>query len=177
MDLCTGVGAIAAVLARAQPAARVVATDIDEVALRCARRNGVEARLGHLEDPLPRELEGRVDVLTAVVPYVPTRAPGTASTRRPGIEPRRALDGGVEGTDVLVAVARRSTSWLPPGGWLLLELGGDQARGHEPLLDDVGFADVNVMTDEASTHARSAPGSTGPDATSRSPWTGSPGSR
>ena len=71
-DLCTGVGAIAAVLAAAVPTAQVVATELDPTAVQCARRNGVEVFEGFLDDPLPRELAHRVDVLTAVVPYVPT---------------------------------------------------------------------------------------------------------
>jgi hypothetical protein len=50
----------------------VLATELDENAARCARRNGVEVFEGFLDDPLPRGLERRVDVLTAVVPYVPT---------------------------------------------------------------------------------------------------------
>jgi HemK-like putative methylase len=64
-DLCTGVGAIAAVLAAAVPTARVVATELDHNAAQCARRNGVEVFEGFLDDPLPREFERRVDVLTA----------------------------------------------------------------------------------------------------------------
>ena len=74
VDLCTGAGAIAAVLAAARPAATVVATELDAVAARCARRNGVEVFQGSLDEPLPRSLEHGVDVMTAVVPYVPSDA-------------------------------------------------------------------------------------------------------
>jgi release factor glutamine methyltransferase len=147
-DLCTGVGAIAAVLAAAVPTAQVLATELDNNAVRCARRNGVEVFEGFLDDPLPREFEHRVDVLTAVVPYVPTDSLRLLPRDVQAFEPRLALDGGVDGTDLLVEVVRRSTGWLRPGGWLLLELGGDQAEPIGQLLRDLGFEGVDVMADE-----------------------------
>ena len=66
--------------------------------------------------------------MSAVVPYVPTEALGLLPRDVQAFEPRLALDGGVDGTDVLDHVMRRSVSWLRPGGWLVLELGGDQAE-------------------------------------------------
>jgi release factor glutamine methyltransferase len=147
-DLCTGVGAIAAALAAAVPTARVLATELDGDAVRCARRNGVEVFEGFLDDPLPREFERRVDVLTAVVPYVPTGSIRLLPRDVQTFEPRLALDGGVDGTDLLMEVVRRSTRWLSPGGWLLLELGGDQAEPIGNALRDFGFEGPDVMADE-----------------------------
>jgi release factor glutamine methyltransferase len=116
--------------------------------VRCARRNGVEVFEGFLDDPLPRAFEHRVDVLTAVVPYVPTGSLRLLPRDVQAFEPRLALDGGVDGTDLLVEVVRRSTRWLSPDGWLLLELGGDQAEPIGQLLHDLEFRDLDVMTDE-----------------------------
>jgi release factor glutamine methyltransferase len=147
-DLCTGVGAIAAVLAAAVPAAQVLATELDRAAVQCARRNGVEVFEGSLDDPLPREVEHRVDVLTAVVPYVPTDSLRLLPRDVQAFEPRLALDGGVDGTDLLVEVVRRSARWLRPGGSLLLELGGDQAEPVGGLLHELGFEGLDVMADE-----------------------------
>ncbi len=148
VDLCTGVGAIAAVLAAEVPTTRVLATELDADAVQCARRNGVEVFEGFLDDPLPRELERRVDVLTAVVPYVPTDSLRLLPRDVQAFEPRRALDGGVEGTDLLVEIVRRGARWLSPGGWLLLELGGDQAEPMGQLLHQLGFDGLDVMVDE-----------------------------
>jgi release factor glutamine methyltransferase len=148
VDLCTGAGAIAAVLAAAAPTARVLATELDAAAARCARRNGVEVLEGDLDEPLPRELRGRVDVLTSVVPYVPTDALRLLPRDVQEFEPRLALDGGADGTDLLAEVARRSTRWLRPGGWLLLELGGDQPAAIARLLREIGFVQIDVMADE-----------------------------
>jgi release factor glutamine methyltransferase len=148
VDLCTGSGAIAAVIAAAVPTARVLATDLDANAVRCARRNGVETFEGSLDEPLPEELERRIDVMTAVVPYVPTAELRLLPRDVQAFEPRLALDGGVAGTDVLEEVVRRSPRWLRPGGWLLLELGGDQAGPVGRLLADTGFEGIDVMVDE-----------------------------
>ena len=148
VDLCTGVGAIAAVMAAAAPSAQVLATELESNAVRCARRNGVEVFEGFLDEPLPRALERRVDVLTAVVPYVPTAALGLLPRDVQTFEARLALDGGVDGTELLVEVARRSIRWLSPDGWLLMELGGDQAEPIGRLLEGLGFSGLAVMADE-----------------------------
>jgi release factor glutamine methyltransferase len=148
VDLCTGAGAIAAVLARAVPTATVLATELDADAARCARGNDVEVFEGYLDDPLPRALEHRVDVVTAVVPYVPTDAIRLLPRDVRAFEPWLALDGGTDGTDLLRKVVRRSPRWLRPGGWLVLELGGDQAGPIGRLLREVGFEEVDVMVDD-----------------------------
>jgi release factor glutamine methyltransferase len=148
VDLCTGVGAIAAVLALAAPAARVVATELEDNAVQCALRNGVEVYQGYLDDPLPPELKHGVDVMTAVVPYVPANSFHLLPRDVREFESALALDGGEDGMDFLREVVRRSTEWLTPGAWLLLELGGDQAESIGQLLHERGFRSVDVMVDE-----------------------------
>lgn len=148
VDLCTGAGAIALVLARRRPRARVVATDIDSRALACARRNGVEAYEGDLGAPVPAELVGRVDIVSAVVPYVPTAALRLLPRDVLAFEPRHALDGGPDGTDVLLAAATDGARLLRQGGTLLLELGGDQAEEIAPELDRLGYLPAVVGRDQ-----------------------------
>jgi release factor glutamine methyltransferase len=148
VDLCTGSGAVAAILRSSHPQATVVGTDIDPVAIACARRNDVPAFLGDLDEPLPPSLHGRVDLLTAVVPYVPTEELHLLPRDVLAHEPRRALDGGSRGTTVLVRAAEAAAGWLRPGGRVLLELGGDQAREITGILADLGFTDIRVHADE-----------------------------
>jgi release factor glutamine methyltransferase len=143
VDLFTGAGAIASVIAARNPGARVVAADVDPVAVDCARRNGerygFEVVESDVDAGLPADLEGRVDVLTANVPYVPSGE--LPYVPREG-EPVAALDGGPDGLDWtrrLVAVAPR---WLRPGGWLLREIGGAQEDAVRALL--AGWDDVAV---------------------------------
>jgi release factor glutamine methyltransferase len=148
VDLCTGAGAIALVLGRRRPGARVVATEIDPLAAACARANGVDVFDGDLADPLPADLHGRVDVVTAVVPYVPTGDLRLLPRDVVAHEPRRALDGGDDGTDLLVRAARDAAGLLRPGGSLLLELGGDQADLLEPTLVALGYVERETQVDE-----------------------------
>jgi release factor glutamine methyltransferase len=153
VDLCTGSGAIACFLAAEVPGARVVATELDPAALAWARPNteryGVELLAGDLDAPLPGELAGRVDVLCANVPYVPSGAIPTLPRDVRDHEPRLALDGGPDGLDVLRRVAARAGRWLAPGGFLLCEIGEDQGEAAAALLADAGLAEIAVLPDMA----------------------------
>lgn len=148
VDLCTGSGAVAVVLARARPRARVVATDLDLAACACAAANGVAVFAGHLDEPLPTDLVGTVDVVTAVAPYVPTEALALLPHDVLAYEPRRALDGGPGGAAVLEEAVWAANRLLRPGGWLLLELGADQDRALAPVLATAGFGEVELLADE-----------------------------
>jgi release factor glutamine methyltransferase len=147
VDLCTGSGAVATVLQAAHPDAEVVATDIDPRAVACARHNGVKAFEGDLDEPLPRSLLGRVDVVTAVVPYVPTEELHLLPRDVIANEPRRALDGGPRGTVVLLRAVEAAARLLSRGGSVLLELGGDQTVHVASAFTEHGFADVLVHQD------------------------------
>lgn len=148
VDLCTGAGAIAVVLSRRRPGARVVASEIDPVAVVCARDNGIEVYQGEMTSCLPGELEGQVDVVTAVVPYVPTDELRLLPRDVTAFEPRVALDGGSDGTAFLDQAAREATSLLRPGGSLLLELGGDQAELLRPVLEENGYGEIEMLVDD-----------------------------
>ena len=139
IDLCTGSGAIAAVLV-AERDARMVATDLDARCVACARANGVSARVGDL---FAGE-GGPFDVVTAVVPYVPTGDLPLLQRDTFAFETTLAYDGGSDGLDIARRAVDGARERLKPGGALLLELGGRQAE--ELVLD--GFTDVSVVLDE-----------------------------
>ena len=142
IDLATGSGAVAMVLRASSPGARVVATESDPIAAACARANGIDVYEGDLDGPLPADLEGRVDVLTANVPYVPTAMIDLLPRDVREHEPRAALDGGPDGLDLVRRVVALAARWLRPGtGTLLVEIGPDQASAFpdaDHLLDDEG---------------------------------------
>jgi release factor glutamine methyltransferase len=138
-DLCTGSGAVALSLGRARPGARVVATDIDRLACRCAAANGAEVYTGHLAEPLPGELRGHFDVVVAVVPYVPSEELVFLPRDVQEYEPLHALDGGPHGTAVLDQAVRAAAGLLRPGGSVLLEVGGDQDRALAGVVEESGF--------------------------------------
>ncbi len=148
VDLCTGAGAIARVLMARVPSATVVATDLDPVAAACAGRNGVETLVGDLDEPLPAGLLATVDVMTAVTPYVPADELQFLPRDVLAFEPRSALDGGVDGLEVLSTVVGCSSRWLRSGGWLLLELGGDQAKIVAAQMEAAGFDGIELLRDD-----------------------------
>src|SRR5215472_12439114 len=128
VDLCCGAGAIGAALAAAVDRAEVHAVDIDPGAVRCARRNVPgPVYQGDLYQPLPARLRGRVAILAANVPYVPTGEIGFLPPEARAHEPRVALDGGTDGLDVLRRVAAGAPDWLASGGHLLIETSERQA--------------------------------------------------
>jgi len=136
VDLCCGAGAIGAALAAAVDRAEVHAADIDPAAIRCARQNlpGHHVYQGDLDAPLPAGLRGRVSVLTANVPYVPSGQIGFLPPEARAHEPRAALDGGADGLDVLRRVAAGAAGWLAPRGHLLSEISERQARQAEAVF-------------------------------------------
>jgi release factor glutamine methyltransferase len=139
VDLCCGCGAVAAAAAGVVSRVELHAADIEPAAVRCARRNVPSGHVyeGDLYDPLPASLQGRVDVLVANAPYVPTDAIDLMPPEARLHEPRVALDGGADGLDVLRRVAADAPTWLAPGGHLLIETSEAQAPA---LLDAVGAA-------------------------------------
>jgi release factor glutamine methyltransferase len=148
IDLCTGSGAIAVALRNERPGARVVATDIDTDACRCAAKNDVEVYQGYLADPVPADLIGTFDVVVAVVPYVPTDAIAFLPRDVRRYEPRAALDGGQHGITLLEETVTASSRLLHHGGALVLELGGSQDELLDPLLRAAGFNLVARLVDE-----------------------------
>jgi len=131
LDLCCGSGALGAALAAAVPGVELHAVAIEAAAAGCARRNlaaaGGQVYLGDLYEPLPAGLRGRVDVLVANAPYVPTESIGLMPPEARLHEPRAALDGGPDGLDVLRRVAAAAPAWLAPAGHLLVETSARQA--------------------------------------------------
>ncbi|MGR6974497.1 putative protein N(5)-glutamine methyltransferase [Streptomyces cynarae] len=125
VDLCCGSGAVGAALAAGLDRPELHAADIDPAAVRCARRNvaayGGRVHEGDLFAALPDELRGRVDVLTANVPYVPTDEVALLPSEARDHEPLTALDGGFDGLEVLRRVTAEASAWLAPGGRLLVE--------------------------------------------------------
>jgi release factor glutamine methyltransferase len=150
VDLCCGSGALGAALAVSLRPAELHATDIDPAAVRCARRNvpaGGQVYEGDLYAPLPATLRGRVDVLLANVPYVPTREVGLLPQEARIHEARVALDGGADGLDVLRRVAAEASAWLAPGGSLLVETSERQTERAVGIFAGGGLA-PGVATSE-----------------------------
>jgi release factor glutamine methyltransferase len=152
VDVCCGSGAVAAAVG-ARLAGRhglaLHACDLDPAAVRSARRTlaGVaDVHHGDLLEALPAGLRGRIDVIAASPPYVPTDAVRLMPPEARDHEPMIALDGGPDGLDVVRRLAAQATAWLAPGGRLLLDLGAAQLPKATDILRP-GF-DVRVASDD-----------------------------
>jgi release factor glutamine methyltransferase len=152
VDLCCGSGALGAALVAALHRVELYAVDIDPAAVRCARRNlcatGARTFAGDLYEPLPVTLRGRVDILVANVPYVPTDEIELLPAEARIHEARVALDGGLDGLDVLRRVAAAAPPWLAPGGHLLLETSERQAPYAMEAIAGSGLIPQRARSDE-----------------------------
>ncbi|MFC6063556.1 putative protein N(5)-glutamine methyltransferase [Streptomyces ochraceiscleroticus] len=154
VDLCCGSGAVGAALAAAvsAPGVELYAADIDPAAVRCARRNipGTvgEVSQGDLYEALPAAVRGRIDVLVANVPYVPTQQVGLLPPEARDHEPLVALDGGADGLDILRRVTAAAPQWLAPGGHLLVETSERQAASAAEVFRRSGLTPRVVTSEE-----------------------------
>ncbi|WP_327347779.1 putative protein N(5)-glutamine methyltransferase [Streptomyces europaeiscabiei] len=156
VDLCCGSGAVGAALAASLEAAELHAADIDPTAVRCARRNIAphdgQAHEGDLFAALPARLRGRVDILAANVPYVPTGEVPLLPSEARDHEPLVALDGGRDGLDVLRRVAAEASEWLAPGGCLLVETSERQAPLALDTFHRSGLTARTAVSEEMYAH-------------------------
>jgi release factor glutamine methyltransferase len=151
VELCCGVAAVAAMLQADRRVGEVYAADIDPVAVGYARRNLSEpavALVGDLYEPLPVRLRGRVDLLVANAPYVPTEAIPLMPREARDHEPEVALDGGGDGVDVQRRIIAEAPDWLRVGGSLLIETGREQSVITAGEMRAVGLGVEVVVDDE-----------------------------
>jgi release factor glutamine methyltransferase len=151
VDLCCGAGAIGAVVLAAVGAVELHAVDVDPRAVACARRNlgtGAHVYEGDLFAPLPADRLGRVDVVVANVPYVPTAAIALLPAEARDHEARVALDGGPDGLDVVRRIAGSVGEWLAPAGTFLVETSVDQAPSAIELLARHDLVAATVRDDD-----------------------------
>lgn len=148
LDLCCGAGALAAAVSAAVDA-EVHACDIEPAAVACARLNlSGPVYEGDLFEPLPRDLLGRVDVLVANVPYVPTDEIDLLPTEARVHEPRVTLDGGLDGLEVARRIAVEAPEWLAPGGSLLIETSDRQVATARQVFEAAGLSVQVAVSDD-----------------------------
>ncbi|RAG84819.1 putative protein N(5)-glutamine methyltransferase [Streptacidiphilus pinicola] len=156
VDLCCGSGALGVALASRlgapERAVELYAADIDPAAVACAARNiarlGGRAFQGDLFAALPDAPRGRVDVLLANTPYVPTDDIPFLPSEARDHEARVALDGGADGLGVMRRVAASARDWLSPGGVILVESSDRQRDAAVTALASGGLEATALSSEE-----------------------------
>ena len=153
VDVGTGSGCLAIILALECPGARIVATDISPAALEVARtnaaRHGVAARVDWRHTALAGDLTAGADLIVANPPYVAERDRGSLAADVRDYEPAAALFAGPDGLDVIRPFAPAAWRALRAGGALIMEIGARQWPAVEDILRRAGFQHVAVRADLA----------------------------
>lgn len=173
LDLCTGSGCIAAALADVFPHAYITATDISLKALAVARRNlsfaanRVHLLAGDLFDPLEESICRRrpamsasehgaaaapilYDLIVSNPPYIPANACEALPPEVRDFEPPIALAAGVDGLAFLSRIAENAPRYLAAGGWLICEMGLNQAPEVQNIIEGTkAFTHITIDRDLA----------------------------
>lgn len=138
-DVCTGSGCVAAVLAKHLPGARVVATDISEDALECAKENmeshALSDRVEFVQGDLLAALEkhpvasrkGSLRYLVSNPPYIPDHEWDAVEPNVKDHEPTAALRAGGDGLEFIAPLLEGAPDLIAPGGLLVIELASSHA--------------------------------------------------
>jgi release factor glutamine methyltransferase len=153
LDVGTGSGALAIALAHERPEWAITAIDVSPAALAVAadnaRSNGVEGRITFLKENLTKLPAGPFHLIVANPPYIPQAELATLMPEVRDFEPQLALDGGRDGLDAYRALARQSGEVLMSEGWLLVEVGIDQAAAVREMFADAGLTEIFSARDLA----------------------------
>lgn len=147
LDLCTGSGAIAIALSL-KAGIHVFASDLSIDALAVAKENAesLSADVEFVHSDLFESIDGQFDLIVSNPPYINEKDMQTlpACVKR---EPKMALYGGVDGLDYYRTIIQNAP--LCEGGYLLLEIGSDQADSIRTLLAQAGYQDIVCRADLA----------------------------
>lgn len=150
VELCCGAAPVAAAILEEVPFVEVHAADVDPVAVACARENVPNGNVheGDLFDALPASLRGRVDVLVANTPYVPSDEVALMPAEAREHEPRFTLDGGPDGLALLRRISASAADWLAPGGSVLIEVSERQLPAASAVFEADGLVPSAAADDE-----------------------------
>lgn len=152
VDVGTGTGCIALSLLAELPNAEVTGIDVSPDTLALARENaerlGLSGRFKTLQNNLlDGFLENSLDVVVSNPPYIVTKVCAALDASVRDYEPKLALDGGVDGLDLIRPLVSQAARVLKPGGGLFLEIGYDQGAAVAQILKTAGLQQVEIKKD------------------------------
>jgi release factor glutamine methyltransferase len=149
LDMGCGSGVLGLSLAAARPGWNVTLADVSPDALSLARENAAALEIPNadfLQSDLFTAIDARFDGIVANLPYVPEAERATIS-REVMHDPALALFSGPDGLDLIRRFIPEAFHRLKPGGWLVLEIGHDQASQVAEILQTSAFTAIEVKTD------------------------------
>ena len=151
LDLCTGSGCIAVSLKHFQPKIQMTAADISEPALKVAAFNSDknQTEICFLQSDLFEKIEEKFDMIVSNPPYIPSGVIETLMPEVRNYEPRKALDGALDGLHFYREIAKEGIRYLKEDGILIFEIGCDQGGSVSEILNRKGFTEILVLKDLA----------------------------
>lgn len=161
LDMCTGSGCILLSLLHYSNDCTGVGVDVSAAALQTAKKNAgnimghhpdsAESRVVFLQSDLFREVkpEEQFDIIVSNPPYIKTDVIDTLMPEVRKYEPLLALDGKEDGLFFYRRIIAQAGSHLYGGGMLFLEIGYDQGEDVSRLLQEAGYAEVEIFKDYA----------------------------
>jgi release factor glutamine methyltransferase len=151
LDIGTGSGCIAVSILKHVPEAVAVAVDISGAAIEIAKANAVRHAVDHRIEFVPSDLfanvRGRFPLIVSNPPYVPQRDSATIQAEVRDHEPPVALFGGPDGLSVIRRLVFESPAHVQPRGWLMIEIGFDQADTVGEMFDKSTWSSVSFKKD------------------------------
>jgi len=149
LDMGCGSGVLGLTLATERPGWEVTLADVSPDALALARENATRLETGNarfIQSDLFSAVDGGFDGIVANLPYVP-EAERTTMAREVLHDPALALFSGPDGLDLIRRFIPEAFPRLKPGGWLVLEIGHDQASQIAGILQACSFTAIEVKSD------------------------------
>ena len=153
LDLCTGSGCLALSLAKELPDIEVYGIDTSDSALKYAHENAELNMIKNatfLKGSLFEPVKGLTfDLIVSNPPYIRSNDIKDLQPEIKGWEPQDALDGGTDGLDYYRLIIQAVKNHLNEGGYLMLELGMNQADAVKRMAGNAGLKDIILLKDYA----------------------------
>jgi release factor glutamine methyltransferase len=153
LEVGCGSGAVICALCCEVPSINAYACDISADALKntganLARLNGLESPSIFASDLFESVRNGPIfDIILSNPPYIPSNFIDQLEPEVRVFEPKRALDGGPEGLDIIRRLVKTSRNFLKPEGKLIIEIGDGQSEVVSDLFMTNGFVTVKEYND------------------------------
>lgn len=152
LDIGTGTGAISIALAHLYPDAQIFATDISDMAIRCARENikeyGLSDRIHLTQCSICDGASTKFDLIISNPPYIPSSRLRSLPKSVRDFEPMLAIDGGQDGTQFIELIIQQTAEYLNPGGVIALEIDEDTTAILKKFLQVSGYDKFSFKRDQ-----------------------------